>query len=61
MECCNNLENFTYPQLKKFIKVFGGINYRGKFVTNIKRSKNGIPIKNSRVKILGIKCPVGRL
>ena len=52
---CNNFENFTYSQLAKFIKIFGGINYRGKFVTKIKRSKDGILIKNSRVKILEIR------
>jgi hypothetical protein len=52
---CNDFENFTYPQLVKFIKIFGGINYRGKFVTKIKRSNDGILIKNSRVKILEIR------
>ena len=46
-----NFENFTYSQLAKFIKIFGGINYRGKFVTKIKRSKDGILIKNSRDRI----------
>ena len=48
------IENFRYDEIKKFIKVFDGFYYKNKFVTDIKKNKNGIKIKNSKIEFTRI-------
>ena len=48
------IENFGYDEIKKFIKVFDGFYYKNKFITDIKKNKNGIKIKNSKIEFTRI-------
>ncbi len=50
-----NINKFTFKQINKYIDIFGGIFYKGDFVTGIKKNKYGIPLKDHKIKIIEIK------
>ena len=50
-----NINQFTFKQINKYIDIFGGIFYKGDFVTGIKKSEHGIPLKDYKIKIIEIK------
>lgn len=50
-----NINQFSFRQINKYIEIFGGIYYLGDFVTGIKRSKQGIQLKDCKIKIIEIK------
>lgn len=50
-----NINQFSFKQIKKYMEIFGGIYYKNDFVTGIKKSKQGIQLKDYKVKIIEIK------
>ena len=50
-----NINYFSFKQIKKYIDIFGGIYYMGDFVTGIRKSKYGISLKDCKIKIVEIK------
>ena len=51
----DNLKNFSFLQIKKYIDVFGGISYQGLFITKVRKSKKGIELKDCNIIITNIK------
>ena len=51
----NNLEQFSFIQIKKYSEIFGGFFYKGEFVTKIKKSNDGIALSDCKIKICEIK------
>eukprot|EP00918_Siedleckia_nematoides_P026258 GHVU01056592.1.p3 GENE.GHVU01056592.1~~GHVU01056592.1.p3 ORF type:complete len:141 (+),score=20.16 GHVU01056592.1:449-871(+) len=51
----DNLKNFSFLQIKKYIDVFGGISYQGLFITKIRKSKKGIELKDCNIIITNVK------
>ena len=50
----SNLENYSYVQIKKYLKIFGGIYYKGQFITKIRKNKKEINLKDCKIKICDI-------
>ena len=50
-----NINKFSFKQIKKYIDIFGGIYYMGDFVTGIRKSKQGIQLKDYKIKVIEIK------
>ena len=50
-----NINYFSFKQIKKYIDIFVGIYYMGDFVTGIRKSKYGISLKDCKIKIVEIK------
>jgi folate-dependent phosphoribosylglycinamide formyltransferase PurN len=51
----DNLKNFSFLQIKKYLEVFGGISYQGLFITKIRKSKKGIKLRDCNISITNIK------
>ena len=50
-----NINKFTFKEIKNYIDVFGGIYYKGNFVTDIKKNDKGIKLKDCYISITKMK------
>ena len=51
----NNLEQFSFAQIKKYSEIFGGFFYKGEFITRIKKNNEGIILSDCKIKICEVK------
>jgi len=50
-----NINKFSFRKIKRYMDIFGGIYYKGHFITGIKKTNKGIRIKDCDIKITQMK------